>query len=100
MAAKDDYLVDSLVEMGLVTNEQLAEARTETNATGAGVVDLLVGKKVIKLLDVTRAKAAQFGVEVISLTDLRLSDEVIAAIPRHIAKRYKVVPVSRNNGAV
>ncbi|MBU6400404.1 MAG: Flp pilus assembly complex ATPase component TadA [Verrucomicrobia bacterium] len=100
MAAKDDYLVDSLLDMGLVSNEQLAPVRAEANETGAGVVDLLLGKKIIKPIDVTRAKAAQFGAEVISLSDMRLADEVISAIPRHIAKRYKVVPIFRNNGSL
>ena len=39
------------------------------------------------------AKAAAFGVEVIELGEIRIEDEVIAAIPRHIAKKYRVVPV-------
>ncbi|MCL5099130.1 MAG: type II secretion system ATPase GspE [Candidatus Omnitrophica bacterium] len=100
MAAKDDYLVDFLVDMGVVSNEQLSAARAEADSTGQGVVDLLVAQKVVKPADVTRAKAAQFGAEVVNLSDIRLSDEVLAAIPRHIAKRYKVVPVYRNNGSI
>jgi general secretion pathway protein E/type IV pilus assembly protein PilB len=31
---------------------------------------------------------------------MRLTDDVISAIPRHIAKRYRVVPVFRNNGSI
>lgn len=100
MAAKDDYLVDFLVDMGVVPNEELTTARSEADSTGQGVVDILLTRKVIKPADVTRAKAAQFGAEVVNLGDLRLSDEVISAVPRHIAKRYKVVPVYRNNGSI
>ncbi len=31
---------------------------------------------------------------------MRLPDEVVAAIPRHVAKRYRVVPVYRHDGAI
>jgi len=39
-------------------------------------------------------------VKLVNLSEMRLSDDVIAAIPRHVAKRYKVVPVYRNNGSI
>ena len=96
MAAKDDYLVDLLVDMGAVTNDQLVGVRADADATGEGVVDLCLTRKIITPVDVTRAKAAQFGAEVVSLSEMRLSDDVIATIPRHIAKRYKVVPIFKN----
>ncbi len=100
VATKDDYLVDFLVDMGVVNQSDLAPVRTEADSTGEGVVDLLLARNLIKPADVTRAKAAQFGAEVVSLGDMRLSDDVISAIPRHIAKRYKVVPLYRNNGSI
>jgi general secretion pathway protein E/type IV pilus assembly protein PilB len=100
VAAKDDYLVDLLVDMGLVTSEQLAPIRADADSTGEGVVDLLVTRKVITPADVTRVKAAHFGAEMVTLGDMRLADDVIATIPRHVAKRYKVVPVYKNEGSV
>jgi general secretion pathway protein E/type IV pilus assembly protein PilB len=100
VAAKDDYLLDFLVDMGLVSNTDVASIRPEADSTGQGVVDLLLARGLIKPADVTRAKAAQFGAEVVDLNDIRLTDEVISAVPRHIAKRYKVIPIYRNNGSV
>jgi general secretion pathway protein E/type IV pilus assembly protein PilB len=100
VAAKDDYLLDFLVDMGLVSNTDVATMRPEADSTGQGVVDLLLARSLIKPADVTRAKAAQFGAEVVDLNEIRLTDEVISAIPRHIAKRYKVIPIYRNNGSV
>jgi len=50
-----------------------------------GVVDLLVANNVVKPADVTQAKAAHFGAEVVNLSELKIEDDVIAAIPRHIA---------------
>ena len=86
--------------MGLVSNTDVASMRAEADSTGQGVVDLLLARSLIKPADVTRAKAAQFGAEVVDLNEIRLTDEVISAIPRHIAKRYKVIPIYRNNGSV
>jgi type IV pilus assembly protein PilB len=100
VAEKDDYLADVLVDLGLVKAEQLAKARQEAQASGVGVVDLLLTNKIIRQTDVTQAKAAQFGAEVIQLGGLRIPDDVIAIIPRHIAKKYRVVPVFKSEGKV
>ena len=93
MAGKDDYLIDTLLEMGLVSQAQLDAVREEADSRGEGVVELLVSRKHIRPADVTQAKASQFGVEVVQLGQMKLADEVISAVPRHIAKKYKVVPV-------
>ena len=100
MAAKDDYLIEQLVELGFVTNEQVDPLRAEAAAAGAGVVDLLVERKLIRLIDVATAKAAHFGAELVKLSEMRLEDDVIAAVPRHIAKRYRVIPVYRHGNGI
>ena len=72
----------------------------EADAAGAGVVDMLVERKLIRPQDLTTAKAAHFGFEVVNLGEMRLDDEVISAVPRHIAKRYKVVPVFKHGHSI
>jgi general secretion pathway protein E/type IV pilus assembly protein PilB len=96
VAAKDDYLLDQLVELGYVTQAHVDDLRADAKSTGAGVVDLLLERKLIAAPAVTTAKAAHFGVEMVNLGEMRLADEVISAIPRHVAKRYRVVPVHRH----
>ncbi len=101
MAARDDYLLDSLLEMGYVTDDQLAPIRAEADATGEGVVDTLVAKGILSPTVVSQAKATHFGAEFVQLSDLRLSDDVIAAVRRDVAKRFNVVPVRKEaNGIV
>lgn len=96
MAASDDYILEQLVELGYLTHEQVRTAQSEAEAAGHGTVDFLIERKLIDSSAVTAAKAAHFGVEVVSLTDMKLDDEVIATVPRHIAKRYRVIPVYRH----
>jgi type IV pilus assembly protein PilB len=95
VAARDDYLIDTLVDMGLVGEDQLAPIREEVDTTGEGVVDTLVARGLITAASVAQAKAAQFGVEFIELGEVRISDDVLKALPRHIAKKFSVVPIAK-----
>jgi len=100
VAEKDDYLVDILVDLGFLTPDQVAALRTEAQSAGVGVVDLAVANKVIRPADVTQAKAAHFGAEVVNLSEVKIDDDVIAAIPRHIARKYRVVPVYKHDNSI
>ena len=100
MATRDDYLIDTLIEMGLVTEDQLGPVREEADSTGEGVVDTLVARQVLTPANVAMAKAAQFGVEFVNLSEMRLTDEALQAVPRHIAKKYNVVPLYRHENTV
>ena len=97
MAVKDDYLVDTLMNMGLVDNAQLDSARPAAESAGAGLVDTLVVQKIINIDQITQARAMQFGCEQVDLRELRPRDDLLRAIPRHIARRYQVVPVDVND---
>ena len=100
MAEKDDYLVDMLTDLGFVIPDQVAQARAEAQSAGVGVVDYMVANKMVRPEDVTQAKAAHFGAEVVNLSAMKIEDEVIAAIPRHIAKKYRVVPVYKHENSL
>ena len=100
MAEKDDYLLDLLVDLGFTDAAQVAKSREEANAAGVGVVDLLVANKVIRPGDVTQAKAAHFGAEVVHLATMKIEDDVIAMVPRDVAKKYRVIPVYKTEGKV
>ena len=100
MAEKDDYLVDMLTDLGFVIQDQVALARAEAQSSGVGVVDYMVANKMVRPEDVTQAKAAHFGAEVVNLSGMKIEDDVIAAIPRHIAKKYRVVPVYKHENSL
>ncbi len=100
MAEKDDYLIDILVDLGFVTPDKVAELRPEAQESGVGLVDLMLANKVVRPADVTQAKAAHFGAEVVNLNDLKIEDDVIATVPRHIARKYRVVPVYKHENAL
>jgi type IV pilus assembly protein PilB len=100
VAEKDDYLVDILVDLGFVTPDQVASTRKEAEAAGVGVVDLMLANRLVTQAAVTQAKASHFGAEVVNLGELQISDDVIATIPRHIARKYRVVPVFKHDSTL
>src|SRR5262249_38927494 len=89
-----------LADLGFVTAEQVATARTEASSSGVGVVDLMLANKLVRPADVTQAKAAHFGAEVVNLNDIKISDEIIATVPRHIARKYRVIPVFKHENTL
>jgi type IV pilus assembly protein PilB len=100
VAAKDDYLIDTLTDMGLLMSSDIENARTEADSTGEGVIDTLIKQGVLSSAQVATAKAAQLGVEFILLADIKIADNAIAAIPRHVARRFNVVPVYKTETGV
>ena len=100
VAGKNDYLIESLIELGYLTHEQVEQVQPDALASGEGVVDLLITQKVLAPSAVLQAKASHFGAELVTLSELRLADDVIAAVPRHIAKRYRAVPVSKHGNTL
>ncbi|MCB1126801.1 MAG: Flp pilus assembly complex ATPase component TadA, partial [Verrucomicrobiae bacterium] len=86
--------------MGWVTEDQLAPVRAEADSTGEGVVDTLIAQGVVTAGIVGQAKAAHFGAEFVDFDDMQLTDEVIAAVRRDVAKRFNVVPVGKEGESV
>ena len=100
MAAKDDFLLDTMLDMGLVTRESVDEVRPEAEAAGEGIVDTLVKTSRLEPGLVVIAKSTYFGVESVNLSETKLSDDAISAVPRHVARKYNAVPVSVHEGTV
>jgi type IV pilus assembly protein PilB len=98
--AKDDYLIDLLIDMGQLTEDQVAPVREESASNGESIVDLLLSHKIISPADIAQAKANHFGYEFVNLSDIRLTDDVISSVPRHVAKRYRAVPIAKHGDTI
>ena len=100
MSARDDYLLETLTEMGVVTDEERALAEDESMSSGEGVVDTLITKGVVMAIQVSQAKAAQFGAEFVEIAEQTIEDDVISSVPRSVAHQYKVVPLYHDDLSV
>jgi type IV pilus assembly protein PilB len=99
LTSNDDYVLEVLKEEGLVTTEQIDSAKRSMPVHGS-VVDGLITGKVIEQADILRVLASRFGMEMVSLVNLPISAEAIAAVPVDVARKYKVVPVSKHDNMV
>ena len=97
MPAQDEYVVQILNDVGLATHDDILKARELTKLGGVSLLGALLKSGKITDADVAKAMAGQCGMDFIQLADYRVPDEVIAMVPRHIARRYKVVPVYKHD---
>ena len=97
LTSNDDYILEILENVGLVTREQAIAARQVAAQEDAGVMDVLAREGVVSKPDMLKALAGQFGMEMISLTGLDIPREVLDMVPGDVAQRYKVVPVFKND---
>ncbi len=100
MPVQDEFVVEILRDVGLITHEDLVKAKELVKPDGPGIVDTLIQMGRLTQLDVSKALASQFGMDTINLADYRVPDEVVALMPRHIARRYKVVPVYKHDNTL
>ena len=100
MTSNDDYILEILENVGLVTREQAISARTTATQEDEGVMEVLAREGGVAKLDMLKALAGQFGMETISLTGLDIPREVLDMVPGDVAQRYKVVPVFKNDNVL
>jgi len=97
LTSNDGYVLEILQENGLIAPEQVVHAEESIVHEGASVVDKLVEDGVMSEEEILGALAGQFGMEMISLRGLDIPIEVRDLVPVDIARRYKVVPVFKND---
>ena len=97
----DDFIVDLLVQQGLVDDEQLKEAKERAaSEEGSTVLEALYNLKFISEQDVMQLLGAEYGMDTYDFdhASAKVPTEVITLVPRDVAFRYKAVPISFANG--
>ena len=87
-------LGEVLVQMGLVTNEQIFNALGESKRTQVPLGTVLVQQGIITLNDLKTALTAQQGYEAVTAEQLKVSDAVLSMLPEDFIKINKVLPIS------
>lgn len=100
MTANDEYVVEILESVGLISRSQGQESLQWAEKNDKPVIDALVALQVATKSDVLKALANQFGMEYMSLSGMDIEQEVIDLIPGEVARRYKVIPVYKNDNTI
>jgi type IV pilus assembly protein PilB len=100
MPAQDEYIVEILRDVGLVSHEDILKAKELSKAEQIGLVDALIKMGRVSPMDVSKALASQFNMDTINLAEYRVPDDVLALVPKHVARRYKIVPVGKHDNTL
>ena len=96
MTSNDDYVLEVLKEEGMITPEQIEVAQRHLPPHGS-TVDALIASKVLEQEDILRVLSSRFGMEMVTLVNLPIPADAIAAVPVDVARKYKIVPVSKHD---
>lgn len=86
------WIGELLVEVGLLTPEQLAQALTVQQAMQERLGDVLINKGYITQEQLIEVLAFQLGIPHVQLSRYQIDAKVLKLIPERLAKQYKAVP--------
>ncbi len=83
-----------LTKMGKISREQIYEALAlQKKRKSRKMGDLLIELGYISEEDILRALAYQAGMDLVSLAELTVDDETIAAVPAETVNAYQIAPI-------
>ncbi len=100
LGGKSEPLGQILVQLGMVSQSQLADALTIQRRTGEHIGQILRDMAAINDIDLARGMAHQWGYPYLSLGETRIEPEVAKLIPHALARRHKCVAVKLQAGRV
>jgi len=90
-----------LVGIGLLTDEQLANATNSSIEGGKGLIDTIIEFGYLEEIDITRAISETYEIEMVSLNDEKLVDiSASQALPKKFISENRVVPMRIDKNTV
>jgi type IV pilus assembly protein PilB len=93
-----ERIADVLIEDGLLLPNQLEEAVTLQRKDGGRLLKILTDKQFVTEQDMAFSMGRCLNTPPINLTKVRVPEDVMALVPREMAKANKLVPIARLNG--
>ena len=98
MTANDEFILETLVKHDVIDQETSNDALEMSYEERKSVVDLLVEHEVCARDDIMSLLAEDLGMEVIELAKIKgdIDPEVYPLVPKEIAQKFKIVPISND----
>ena len=91
MTLNEEYVIEILTDVGLLTRPQIEEARA--SAKGRPIIEVLTEQGVLSEEDIARSLAAHSGLEFVDISESVISPDVVETIKAEDARRYRAMPV-------
>jgi type IV pilus assembly protein PilB len=98
VTSADDLVLQLIEDAGLVNSESIATARAQAESEGAEevdakAIDLLVANGYITVQKILETLGNEFGMDVVDLNDIRVSNEALETLPLELAQRFNAFPL-------
>ena len=93
-----ERIADVLIEDGLLLPNQLREAVDIQKTEGGRLLKILTQRQFVTEQDMAFSMGRCLNTPPVNLTKLRVPEDVMALVPREMAKANKLVPIARLNG--
>ena len=91
---------DILVKKGILGNDQLLEAKSLQQQTGAKMQDALVKLGYASLDEIMAAIAEHSGMQSVSLTETTVPQSIIELVPESVARENVVIPIAHDGNVL
>ncbi len=95
---KSKQLGQILIELQMITPEQLETALEEHKRTPKSLGRVLIDMGMIKEGDLVRALAEQVGLEFVDLSEYPVDATATTLLPEALARRYRAIPIGERDG--
>ena len=93
-------LGEKLVEMGIITQEQLNESLELAKKTKKQLGSVLIDSGLVTEEQYTELLSDHHGVPAVDPTEFDIEEAVIKLIPSDVARKYNVVPLARTGATL
>jgi type IV pilus assembly protein PilB len=93
-----ERIADNLIEDGLLLPAQLSEALEIQKTEGGRLLKVLTERQFVTEQDMAFSIGRCLNTPPVNLTKVRVPEEIMALVPREMAKTNKLVPIARLNG--
>lgn len=106
MTSADEFVLQLLIDKGIVDSAAIDAARAKVDEQGSDgnpdtdTLERLVTEHTVTQLQIAEALADEFNMEVVDLSDVRVSNEALEILPFELANRYKVFPLEADDSEV
>jgi type IV pilus assembly protein PilB len=103
-SAADDYVLQLALDRGLLHPAQVDAARAlvaahaQPDQSSPRLLEVLVKQGILSSRRIAELLANEFGMQMApDLTNLRIGNDTLELVPRSVAAKYRLLPISRDN---
>jgi type IV pilus assembly protein PilB len=93
-------LGEYLLELGLITKEQLERALEEQKKTGAKLGQILIERGYVKPEDIGKVLERQSEIPYVSLSEIPIDEKLAGSFPENLLRKYKFIPIKKESGII